>query len=101
MDDVAFLRALHVLAVVWIGAIAMVALILLPAIRRTELGPNPLRAFKAIERRFSWRARIAMLIVGLIGLNRLDWSGRFDSIEFSWMHAMRRLDTICSAAFCD
>jgi uncharacterized membrane protein len=54
VDDVAFARAVHVLAVVvWAGGVAMVTLIVLPAIRRGELGPNPLSGFKAIERRFS------------------------------------------------
>ena len=41
MDEVAFARTLHVLAVVvWIGGVAMVTLIVLPAIGRGELGPN-------------------------------------------------------------
>lgn len=54
MDDVAFARALQFLAVVVrIGGVAMVMLIVLPAIRRGEPGPNPLSAFKAVKRRFS------------------------------------------------
>ena len=92
MDDVALARALHVLAVVvWIGGVAMVTLAVLPAIRRGELGPDRLAAFKAIERRFSWHARIAVLIVGLTGfymLARFDVWDRFRTAEFWWMHAM-------------
>jgi uncharacterized membrane protein len=54
MDDVVIARALHVLAVViWIGGVAMVTMVVLPAVRRGDIGPNRLRAFEAIERRFA------------------------------------------------
>jgi len=54
MDDVAFARAIHVLVVVvWIGGVAMVTLIVLPASRRGAPGPNPPSAVTAVERRFS------------------------------------------------
>ena len=92
MDDLALARALHVLAVViWIGGVAMVTIVVLPAVRRGDLGPNRLQAFEAIERRFSWHARIATLIVGLTGLymiDRADLWDRFRFAEFWWMHAM-------------
>lgn len=92
MNDVALARALHVLAVViWIGGVAMVTLVVLPAIRRGERGRDQIGAFKAIERRFSWHARIALLIVGLTGfymLGRLELWDRFRSDEFWWMHPM-------------
>ena len=69
MNDFALARALHVLAVViWIGGVAMVTTVILPSVRRGDLGPNRLQTFEAIERRFSWHARIAILIVGLTGL---------------------------------
>ena len=92
MGDLAVARALHVLGVViWIGGVGMVTLVVLPAVRRGDLGANPLRAFEAIERRFSWHARTAILIVGLTGLYMIDrtelWD-RFRSGEFWWMHAM-------------
>lgn len=92
MDDVALARALHVLGVViWFGGVAMVTLVLLPAIRRGDLGTDRISAFKAVERRFSWHARIAVLIVGLTGLYmlaRLDLWHRLGSTDFWWMHAM-------------
>jgi uncharacterized membrane protein len=92
VDDLAVARALHVLAVViWIGGVSMVTLTVLPAVRRGDLGSNPFQAFEAIERRFSWHARIATLIVGLSGLYmiaRVDLWDRFRSAEFWWMHAM-------------
>ena len=92
MDDVVIARALHVLAIViWIGGVAMITMIVLPALRRGDLGANRLQVFEAVERRFSWHARSAAFIVGLTGFymtDRLDLWGRFRSAEFWWMHAM-------------
>ena len=92
MDDVVIARALHVLGVViWIGGVAMVTLVVLPALRRGDLGPNRLQIFEAIARRFAWHARIATRIVGMTGFymtQRLDLWDRFRSGEFWWMHAM-------------
>lgn len=92
MNDVILARALHVLAVVvWIGGVAMATGIILPAVRRGDLGPDRLKAFSAIERRFKPVARTAVLIVGLSGLYmvaRLEIWDRFTSAEYWWMHAM-------------
>ncbi|HVC51426.1 MAG TPA: hypothetical protein VND87_05345 [Stellaceae bacterium] len=92
MDDVVIARALHVLAVViWIGGVAMVTTVMLPAIRCGDAGPNRLLVFEAIERRFVWHARIATVIVALTGFymtERLGLWDRFRSAEFWWMHAM-------------
>jgi len=92
MYDVIAARALHVLAVVvWIGGVSLVTTVALPAVRRGEFGPDRLQAFHAIERRFVWQARIAVIIVGLTGLYmvwRLSLWGRFRSPGFWWMHAM-------------
>lgn len=92
MNDIILARAFHVLGVVvWIGGMMMATTVALPAIRRSDLGPDRMRAFHAIERRFVWQARTAVLIVGLTGLymaQRLDLWSRFASAEFWWMHAM-------------
>ena len=92
MDDVTLARALHVLAVViWIGGVAMVTTIVLPAVRRGDLGADRLAAFQAIERRFVWQARAAIIVVGASGfymVARADLWDRFRSAEFWWMHAM-------------
>ena len=92
MDRVAFARVLHVLAVVvWIGGLSIVTTALLPAIRRGELGANWLAAFHALERRFVWQARVAILLVGATGFYMIDaadlWD-RFSSLRYWWMHAM-------------
>lgn len=83
---------MHVLAVViWIGGVAIVTMVVLPAVRHGDGGPNMLQLFEAIERRFTWHARFATIIVGLTGFymtDRLDLWSRFRSGEFWWMHAM-------------
>ena len=92
MDDVIAARALHVLfVVVWIGGAMMATTVVLPAIRRGDLGPDWLRAFQAIEHRFAWQARTSVIIVGLTGLYmmwRLDLWSRLGAASFWWMHAM-------------
>jgi uncharacterized membrane protein len=90
--DIAIARALHVLAVViWIGGISMVTTVVLPAVRRGALGADKIQAFRAVEHRFVWQARAAILLVGLSGFYmaaRLDLWPRFRSVSFWWMHAM-------------
>jgi uncharacterized membrane protein len=92
MDGLVFARALHVLAaVVWIGGVSIVTTALLPAIRRGELGGDGFAAFLAIERRFVWQARIAILLVGATGIyiiEEADLWGRFSVLTYWWMHAM-------------
>ena len=92
MDDIILARALHVLAVViWIGGVAMATTVVIPAVRRGDLGKDRLQAFQAIEHRFVRQARTAVIIVGLTGLYmlwRLDLWDRFQAASFWWMHAM-------------
>jgi uncharacterized membrane protein len=92
MEGLAIARALHVLGVIiWIGGVSMVTTVGLPAIRRRKLGQDPREAFHAIESRFVWQARGAVIVVGLSGLYmlwRLDLWGRFAFAQFWWMHAM-------------
>lgn len=92
MDGVVAARALHVLAVVlWIGGVSLVTTVVLPAVRRRELGADAFAAFQAIERRFVLQARAAILIVGATGFYMMaqdDLWYRFGEAEFWWMHAM-------------
>lgn len=92
MDDIIIARVLHVLAVVvWIGGISMATTVVLPAVRRGDLGPDRLKAFQAVEHRFVWQARGAVILTGLSGLYmvaRLDLWARFQEASFWWMHFM-------------
>src|SRR6185312_1231001 len=98
MSALAVARALHVLAVViWIGGVSIVTLVVLPAIRRGAFGADPNRAFEAIERRFVWYARSAVILAGATGFYMVEqlrlWS-LFHSAHFWWMHAMVGVWTI-------
>lgn len=92
MTDVVLARVLHVLAVViWIGGVSLVTTVALPALRRGELGADRRAAFRAIQHRFIWQARAAIIVVGASGLYitwRLALWSRFHSLDFWWMHAM-------------
>src|SRR5690242_21607892 len=83
VTDVIIARALHVLAVViWIGGVSMATTVALPAVRRGDLGDNRLKSFQAIEGRFVWQARTAVIVAGLTGLYmtwRLDLWDRFQA----------------------
>jgi uncharacterized membrane protein len=77
--------------VLWIGGVAMVTTVLLPAAGRTKTSGERVSFFEAVERGFARQARITALVTGLSGLYlvyRLDLWRRFAQIEFWWMHAM-------------
>lgn len=92
MTDMVVARALHVLAiVVWISGVSMITTVVLPAVRHEDFGLDRLRAFQAVEHRFVWLARIALIVVGLSGfymVARADLWDRFRFADFWWMHAM-------------
>ena len=69
-------RALHVLGVVlWIGGVAMVTTVLLPAARRLKSPAARVEFFEEIERGFASQARWSTLLTGATGF-WLVW--RFD-----------------------
>jgi uncharacterized membrane protein len=92
VDDVTIARAVHVLSVVlWIGGVAFVTTVLLPAVRRFKAPEERVAFFEAIERRFAWQARFTTALAGLTGfyvLARLDLWDRFLSIAYWWLHGM-------------
>lgn len=85
-------RVLHVLGVVlWIGGVAMVTTVLLPAVRRMKAPEERVAFFEAVESRFAWQARGTTLLTGLSGfwlVHALGAWGRFAEPAFWWMHAM-------------
>jgi len=89
VDDVTLARALHVLLVVlWIGGVAFVTTVFLPAVRDLRA---PAERVVLAERRFANQARVTTALTGLSGLYmvvRLDLWDRFLSVEYWWMHAM-------------
>jgi uncharacterized membrane protein len=92
MDDFTLARAVHVLAVLlWIGGVAFVTTVLLPAVRRSAAPERRLAEFHRFEARFAPQAGLSVLAAGLSGLWmvwRADLWSRFADAHFWWMHAM-------------
>ncbi|MCB2100162.1 MAG: hypothetical protein KDE22_04790 [Rhodobacterales bacterium] len=92
MDDVTLARALHVVGVVlWIGGVAFVTTVLLPAVARLKTPGERVAFFEEIEGRFAWQARGTTLLVGATGFYMtwvLDAWNRFHDPAFWWMTAM-------------
>lgn len=92
MDDIAFARALHILAVVhWIGGVSMVTLVILPAIKHLAEPARRHALFESVEGRFSRQAKYSVTLAGISGFymtHRLDAWYRFLDPAFWWMHAM-------------
>src|SRR4051812_32552868 len=92
MDDITIARIIHVIAVVlWIGGVAMVTTVLLPAIRKFKSADERVAFFELLERRFAWQAWATTLAAGASGfymLHRLKlWSEIF-SVQYWWLDAM-------------
>lgn len=92
MADVVLARVLHVLGVIlWIGGVAFVTLVLLPAAARRPDPAQAIAAFEEAEHRFSFQAKLWTLLTGLSGFY-LAWRfglwPRFALLRFWWMHAM-------------
>lgn len=83
---------LHVLGVVlWIGGVSMVTTIIIPTARKLPSVDERLALFSAVERRFAWQARGAVILVGLSGADmatRLDLWSDLDSLSYWWLCAM-------------
>ena len=85
-------RALHVIGVVfWIGGVAFVTTVLIPALRKMTDTRNRLELFEQLEGKFGIQAKIATLITGFSGYYMLDimnaWD-RYQYLQFWWMHLM-------------
>ncbi len=92
MTELGLARVLHVLGVVlWIGGVAMVTTVILPAVKRLAAPDDQVALFEQIEHRFAWQARFTTLLTGLSGsylVHLLHGWGRFTQLSFWWMHAM-------------
>lgn len=84
-------RALHVIAVVlWIGGVAMVTTVLLPAVRALER-EDAMASFERLERRFAAQSRWTTLLAGASGFylaHSMNLWSRFAELRYWWMHAM-------------
>jgi len=85
-------RVLHVIGVVlWIGGVAFVTTVLIPALNNIPDSSNRLNMFEQLEGRFARQARLVTLLTGLSGFYMLDmmnaWE-RYQSIQYWWVHLM-------------
>lgn len=85
-------RALHVLGVVlWIGGVAFVTTVLIPALRRLDEPGARLALFERLEGRFAWQARLTTVLTGLSGFYMLHFLHAWDRYQqsaFWWVHLM-------------
>ena len=71
-------RAVHVLSVVhWIGGLAVVTTIVLPAAKRMETPQEALAAFEMFEHRFALQARWSVALAGFSG-------GYMFTLSYGW-----------------
>jgi uncharacterized membrane protein len=94
-------RVLHVLAVVlWIGGVAFVTTVLLPAVARLKAPQERVAFFEEVEGRFAMQARVTTLLAGLTGfylLHRMSaWSWFGDPSRW-YLHAMVAVWVLFSA----
>src|SRR5262245_53388106 len=95
MDDILVARAVHVLSVIhWMGGVAFVTMVVLPAIMSVAEPQRRLALFEAVERRFSAQVKLSVPLAGLSGAymaERLDDWERFLRPSSWWLMAMEAL----------
>ena len=85
-------RILHVVGVVlWIGGVAFVTTVLIPALRSLPSEQQRMELFESLEGRFGNQAKLVTLFTGLSGFYMLEtmdaWS-RYQQPGFWWLHMM-------------
>jgi len=92
MDDLTVARAVHVLSVIhWMGGVAFVTAVILPALATFGEPSRRLALFEAIEHRFSTQVKISVPVAGVSGAYmtwRLDAWSRFVEPAGWWLAAM-------------
>lgn len=92
MEYFSLARVIHVLAVVvWIGGVAMVTTVIIPAVKKFKSKEEQIETFERIEGRFALQAKITTVLTALSGFYMLEVLNAWDrllDIRFWWMHAM-------------
>ncbi len=85
-------RSIHVLAIViWIGGVAFITTVLLPALKKLATSEQRIELFEQLEHKFSWQAKITTLATGISGYYMLDFLNawhRYQELQFWWLHLM-------------
>ncbi len=85
-------RAIHVLAVVlWIGGVAFVITVFIPALIRLPEEERRFTLFETLEGKFGFQAKWTTAVTGITGIYMLEflnaWN-RYLYLEFWWLHLM-------------
>ena len=92
MEYLTLARVIHVMAVIiWIGGVAMVTLVIIPAIKKMKAVGEQVDSFENIEGRFAVIAKVATLITAVSGfymIHVLQGWYRFTELRFWWFHGM-------------
>lgn len=82
LNSYALWRAVHVLSVLlWIGGVAFVTTVLLPALRRHQ---QDYAMFELLEHRFGWQAKITTQLAMLSGVAMLWISEGWHRLADTW-----------------
>lgn len=92
LSTLVFARIVHVLSVVlWIGGVAFVTTVLIPAIRKHPSESERIELFERFEARFALQARVTTLLAGASGFYLLHGMGvwtRYLDPGYWWVHLM-------------
>jgi uncharacterized membrane protein len=92
LPSIVLARVVHVLSIVlWIGGVAFVTTVLIPAIRKLPNGAARIELFEQLESRFAWQARITTMLAGASGLYMIHAMGawnRYLDPAYWWVHLM-------------
>ena len=75
----------------WIGDVAFVTTVLIPALKQITDAENKFELFEQLEGRFSLQAKVTTLITGLSGFYRLEFMQGWDRYlqpQFWLLHLM-------------
>jgi len=92
MEYYSLARVVHILAIViWIGGVAMVTSVILPAVRKFKSAEEQIAFFEKVEHRFSKQAKVVTVLAMLTGVYMLyvtDGWIRYLDVSNWWLHAM-------------
>lgn len=92
MESFTLARIVHIIAIIlWIGGVAMVTTVIIPAIKKLKSKKEQVKTFEQIEGRFAIQAKVTTLLTGLSGfymLYVLDAWDRYLELKYWWIHAM-------------
>ncbi len=81
-------RVVHILGIVlWIGGVAFVSTVLIPAIRHSQSPDNQLSLFELLEGKFSFQAKFSTLLTGVSGFYMLHFMNAWASMGW-WIYLM-------------